>query len=247
MSPITLDLRVVRIGDENNGNGYKAPNTVLKVEREMAGEQAASAPITCVVADDNPAIVAEIVELLTSNGLDVVAHATDGESALAAIEAHAPTVAVLSLVPRLSGVEVAKLARTRSPATATVLFASVEAGEALVEGLGEGVRGFVPKEAPLTRLLDAVQLAAVGAMYVDPELAPALIRGTVNRAVIELSQREQDVLRLLADGNTNEEIGKALRISPDTVRTYLRRAMQKLEADNRTHAVAIALRSSLIL
>ena len=83
-------------------------------------------------------------------------------------------------------------------------------------------------------------------MYVDPELAPALIRGTVKRELVELSPREQDVLHLLADGKTNEEIGRELRISADTVRTYIRRAMQKLEADNRTHAVAIALRNSFI-
>jgi DNA-binding NarL/FixJ family response regulator len=204
------------------------------------------APITCVVADDSPVFVDEIADLLTANGFSVVARAIDGESALAAIETHNPTVAVLSLVPRLGGIEVAKLARRRSPSTATILYAAPEVGELLVEGLGAGVRGFVRKESPLDNLLSAVELAAAGAMYVDPELAPTLIRGTLTRAAIELSARERDVLHLLADGKTNDEIGQALHISPDTVRTYLRRAMQKLEADNRTHAVAIALRKSFI-
>ena len=212
----------------------------------MSGQHAEGAAITCVVANDNPSVAEEIVALLTAHGIEVVAHATDGEAALAAIETHGPRVAVLSLVPRLSGTEVAKLARVSSPQTATVLYTSVEVGDSLAEGLGAGVRGFVQKEAPLTRLIDAVQLAAVGAMYVDPELAPALIRGTVKRELVELSPREQDVLHRLADGKTNEEIGRELSISADTVRTYIRRAMQKLEADNRTHAVAIALRNSFI-
>ena len=68
----------------------------------------------------------------------------------------------------------------------------------------------------------------------------------VVRLASDLSPREGEILRLLADGKTNEEIGVALRISPHTVRSHLRRAMQKLEADNRTQAVAIALRRALI-
>jgi DNA-binding NarL/FixJ family response regulator len=212
----------------------------------MAGDEARNAAITCVIADDSPLLVDEVADFLATNGFEVVARTSSGEEALAAIEAHSPRVAVLSLVPRLSGIDVAKLARERSPKTATILYAAAEVGDSLVEGLGAGVRGFVGRAAPLDTLLRAIELAAAGAMFVDPALAPTLIRGTVTRTLIPLSPRERDVLHLLADGKTNEEIGKTLHISADTVRTYLRRAMQKLEADNRTHAVAIALRESFI-
>jgi DNA-binding CsgD family transcriptional regulator len=73
-----------------------------------------------------------------------------------------------------------------------------------------------------------------------------LVRGTVSRSTNPLSPREREILRLLADGRTNDAIGRELQISGHTVRTHLRRAMQKLEADSRTHAVAIALRESFI-
>jgi DNA-binding NarL/FixJ family response regulator len=95
-------------------------------------------------------------------------------------------------------------------------------------------------------LIRAVELAASGEIYVDPILAPALVRADITKPVVDLSARERDILRLLADGKTNDEIGRELHISGHTVRTYLRRAMTKLEADNRTQAVATALRESFI-
>jgi len=92
----------------------------------------------------------------------------------------------------------------------------------------------------------AVKLVAAGGPYVDPVLAPTLVRAGSVGDHAPLSAREREILRHLADGETNDQIANSLAISPDTVRTYIRRAMQKLEANTRTHAVAIALRSSLI-
>jgi two-component system response regulator DesR len=116
----------------------------------------------------------------------------------------------------------------------------------LVEALDAGARGYVLKETPVTELVRAVMLVAAGGTYVDPLLAPALVRAGAIGDHAPLSAREREILRHLADGETNDGIAAALSLSPSTVRTYIRRAMQKLEADTRTQAVAIALRESFI-
>ena len=116
----------------------------------------------------------------------------------------------------------------------------------LSDALDVGVRGFVLKEAPLPDLLRAVDMVAAGDVYVDPLLAGILATAGVATDHPLLTKREREVLRLLADGHSNEEIGKRLFLSPETIRTHVQKAMRKLEADTRTQAVAVALRQSLI-
>ena len=115
----------------------------------------------------------------------------------------------------------------------------------LLEAIDAGARGFVLKEAPMADLGRAVEMVAGGAVYVDPVLASTFARSGAADRLQTLTQREREIVRL-ADGHSNEEIGKRLFISAETVRTYVRKAMKKLEADTRTEAVAKALRQSLI-
>jgi DNA-binding NarL/FixJ family response regulator len=213
----------------------------------VVATHAATEKVTCVVADDHPALVEAVSVLLEAEGIDVVARAGDGAQALAAIEQLQPSVAVLDLVmPRRGGIEVARLIAKSSPGTSAVLYTGHAERELLVEAIGAGGRGFVLKERPLTDLVRAVKLAAAGEIYVDPVLAPTLVRASVSRGGPPLSPRERDILRLLSEGLANDAIAGLLAISPDTVRTYIRRAMEKLEADTRTQAVAIALREQQI-
>jgi DNA-binding NarL/FixJ family response regulator len=204
------------------------------------------ATVTCVVADDHPSVVEAIAAVLRSEGIDVVALAADGAAAVTAIEKFRPTTAVLDLVmPRLGGIEVARLVNRSFPQTATILYTERNDQELLVQAIDAGARGFVLKETPLSELVRAVKIVAAGDTYVDPVLAPALVRAGADGHPA-LSTRERQILRHLADGQTNDEIAQALSISSHTVQTYLRRAMEKLEADTRTQAVAIALRQSFI-
>jgi DNA-binding NarL/FixJ family response regulator len=203
--------------------------------------------VACVIADDHPAVVEAIGALLESEGIDVVARARDGAGALKAIEEFRPAAAVLDLVmPELGGIEVVRRVSRSFPETGTVIYTGHGEQEVLLEALDAGARGFVLKESPLTELVRAVKLVADGGTYVDPVLAPALVRVSATGDHTPLSAREREILRHLADGETNDEIAKSLAISSDTVRTYIRRAMQKLDAHTRTHAVAIALRESFI-
>jgi DNA-binding NarL/FixJ family response regulator len=207
----------------------------------------AKPPINCLVADDHPAMLRAVTEILQQNGIQVIGEATDGEEALAKIETRKPHVALVDIrMPRMSGVEVARRAARVSPDTAIILYSGYGDTALLLEALDAGVRGFVLKEAPLIDLHRAVATVAEGGTYVDPVLAGALATSEVAAKLPTLTQREREVLRLLADGHSNEEIGKALFISPETVRTHVRKSMDKLEADTRTEAVAKALRQQLI-
>lgn len=203
--------------------------------------------ITCLVADDHPAMVEAVCDVLADHGVDVVGRARDGEEAAEKIEARKPAVALVDIrMPRLSGLEVARRVARTSPSTAVIFYTALGEQALLTEALDAGVRGFLLKEAPLTDLVRAVEMVAAGKPYVDPGLAGAIASPETVTKTGRLTQRERDVLRLLADGLSNEEIGKRLFISPETVRTHVRKAMTKLRADTRTQAVAIALRESLI-
>lgn len=203
--------------------------------------------ITCVVADDHPAVLEAVAEFLAHAGVDVVAKATDGEEALEQIEQRQPQVALIDVrMPKLGGIELTRRAQRSTPGTAILLYTGYGDRALLTEALDAGVRGFVLKEAPMDDLVRAVKSVASGGTYVDPVLAGTLAASSVGNKLPELTHRERDVLRLLADGLSNEEIGKKLFISAETVRTHVRKAMDKLDADTRTQAVARALRDHLI-
>jgi DNA-binding NarL/FixJ family response regulator len=200
----------------------------------------------CVIADDHPAMLEAMEASLAHLDVDVVGRAATGAEALALIDEHRPALALLDVrMPRGSGVEVARAARQMSPETAIVLYTAFADPATLVEAFDLGVRGFVLKEAPLLELGRAILTVLDDGVYVDPALASVLVRSGGGR-ISALSDREREVLRLVADGLSNGQIGGKLFISPETVRTHLRSAMSKLDADNRTHAVASALRASII-
>jgi DNA-binding NarL/FixJ family response regulator len=203
--------------------------------------------IRCLIADDHPAMVEAVGDVLAEHGLEIVGRARDGDDALESMKEHEPAVAILDVrMPKLSGIEVARRAQREAPATAVILYTAYGDRALITDAIDAGVRGFVLKEAPLTDLVRAVEMVAGGGTYVDPVLAGVLASPALTSKLPALTQRERDVLRLLADGLTNEEIGKRLFISPETVRTHVRKAMDKLNADTRTQAVAVALRQSLI-
>lgn len=207
----------------------------------------APGPITCVIADDHPAVLEAVAEFLVQGGIEVLARARDGAEALERIEQRKPQVALVDVrMPKLGGIELTRLARRSTPDTSILLYTGYGDRALLTEALDAGVRGFVLKEAPMDDLLRAVQSVASGGTYVDPVLAGTLAVSSIGNKLPELTRREREVLRLLADGLANEEIGKRLYISAETVRTHVRKAMDKLDADTRTQAVARALRDRLI-
>lgn len=202
-------------------------------------------PPRCLVADDHPALVAAVAEFLARSGLDVVATASDGPAALAAAREHRPDAVVLDYrMPGVSGAELVRGLRAAAPRAGIVVY-TADADERLVaEALAAGAPGVVLKEAPLADVARAVRAVLAGGSYVDAALGIGALAG--RRAASQLTTREADVLALLAEGLTYEEIGRRLGISSETVRTHLQKASQRLGAATRTHAVATAIRLGLV-
>jgi DNA-binding NarL/FixJ family response regulator len=203
--------------------------------------------IRCLVADDHPALLLAVCDALRDVGIDVVATAADGREALEKIQTMRPSIAVLDLrMPKLSGIDVARETARVSPSTGVILFTGEADKAMLAESVDAGVRGYVLKEAPLDDLVRAIRTVGAGGTYVDAVLSGAVLSGRAAGQLAELTSRERDVLRLLADGLGYEQIGKVLFIAPETVRAHVKKAMGRLEANTRTQAVATALRQSLI-
>jgi DNA-binding NarL/FixJ family response regulator len=207
-----------------------------------------ASPLRCVVADDHPPIVDAVARYLESeDGIEVIARLADGVEALAAIEELKPDVAVLDVrMPHLDGVEVARRLSAQGSTTGVVLYTAFAERALVIEALDAGARGFLLKEAPLADLVRAVRVVAEGRTYVDPVLAGVLATPAVAQRLPGVTKREREVLRLIADGKRNEAVAEILGISPLTVRSHVKKAMEKLDADTRTQAVANALRQSLI-
>jgi len=204
--------------------------------------------ITCFVADDHPVVAELVAKYLAEHGIAVGGTARDGAEALAAIAELRPTVALLDLrMPRFGGIDVARRLHGSGSRTAVILYTGYGETEHLLNALDAGVRGIVQKEAPLEEVLRAVHTVAEGRVYIDPILSPILVSPQAAGRLKTLTGRQREVLACIADGLTTDEVAKALFISPDTVRVHLRNAMATLEADTRTHAVAKAIRQSLIM
>jgi len=220
----------------------------------MEGGTAAAVPTdseaatvtTCLVADDHRAVVKLLARALEERGMTMVGRVCDGKEALARILLTKPHVAVLDFdMPGLNGVEVTKRAALEAPETAIVIYTGCAEPALVHEALDSGARGLVQKEASLEEFLRAVETVSSGGVYVDPVLAGSLAKPD-EAGGPALTKREREVLRHLADGLKYEEIGKQLFLSPETVRSYVKGAVEKLGAETRTEAVAKAIRLGLI-
>lgn len=195
----------------------------------------------CLIADDHPALTAAVSAYLAANGFAVVGPVPDGRRAVALAEQEQPDLALVDFrMPRLAGTDLVRAILEVSPETRVAVY-TADADERIAHDVLEaGAAALVLKEAPLADLVRALESALAGQSYLDPALTKETgVRG-------KLTQREIDVLCLLAEGLQHEEIGRRLGISSETVRTHLRKACDRLGATTRTQAVATALRLGLI-
>ena len=204
-----------------------------------------SDPITVVLADDHAVVRAGLHFLLDAeDGVVVVGEAGDFPGAVAAVAAHRPAVLVLDLgMPGGSGLETITWLSETAPDTAIVVL-TMQDDPAFARGaLSRGARGYVLKEAGHDTIVRAIDRVSRGEDFIDPALAPSLLE--LSRESL-ITAREREILQLLADGMSNADVAQKLFISQETVKSHVRHILAKLEADNRTQAVAIALRESII-
>lgn len=198
----------------------------------------------CLVADDHPALVAAVSDFLQREGFEVVGRARDGVAAVAGVKETSPDIALVDYrMPHLSGVELLEQIRNAAPDTLIAVY-TADTDQSLVRSVFDaGAHALILKDAPLADLAQALQTICTGQRYIDPALAPVILNGAAGKPA--LTPREAEVLAHVADGLSHDEIGKRLSISPETVRTHVRKACERLNARTRTHAVATALRLGL--
>jgi DNA-binding NarL/FixJ family response regulator len=202
--------------------------------------------ITCLIVDDHE-VVREGLRLSLSRAphIRVIGEAADGASAVALAERRRPDVVIMDVrMPGMDGLEATKQLTEKIPESAVLIFTAYSERSLLGRGLESGAKGYILKEAPHQTLLRAIEKVAAGEGYVDPALMPAFLTGKDKDEM--LTPREREILQLLADGMSNQDVAGRLFISQETVKSHVRHILAKLEADTRTQAVAIALREAII-
>lgn len=193
--------------------------------------------IRVVLAEDQAMVLGAFAALLSLEpDVEVVATAADGGAALDAVEEHRPDVLLTDIeMPGMSGLDVAAELHRQQSRTKVLIVTTFARTGYLRRALDAGVGGYLLKDAPIAELVDGLRRVHAGQRVVDPDLALAAWD-----ADDPLTDRERDVLRLVAQGLPNADIATRLHLAEGTVRNYLSTAMAKAGARNRTEAVARA-------
>jgi two-component system nitrate/nitrite response regulator NarL len=207
--------------------------------------------VRVVVADDHPLYREGVVRALSgSSQVEVVAEVGDGREALSEIQKQEPDVALLDYkLPSLDGVAIVHaVTRDGLPTKVLLLSAFTESG-LVYEALQTGAAGYLPKEARREQIVDSVLACARGETVVPPELAAGLVSEIRMRAAHDapaLTDREREILRLIAGGNSLPQIAEELYLGLTTVKTHVQHLYEKLGVSDRAAAVAEAMRRRLI-
>jgi two-component system, NarL family, response regulator LiaR len=208
-------------------------------------------PTRIVLVDDHHIVRRGLQSFLkTFHDLLIVGEASSGEEALQKIESWMPDVVVMDLLMPggMDGIEAIKQIRALLPNTRIVALTSSTDDSRVVAALRAGAIGYIRKEADPEILLSSIRAAARGQSLLDPTIASAVIQELTrtSKHSIELTEREQEVLRQLALSRTNHEIAQALTISDETVKTHVGNILTKLQLAHRTQAVIYALKKGII-
>jgi two-component system, NarL family, response regulator DegU len=204
-----------------------------------------------LIVDDHPVTRDGLRSALSlSEEVEVVGEATTGEEAIEVVEALEPDVVFMDVrMPGMGGLEATKAIRRSRPETKVILFTVDESRAAIADAIRAGVSGYLLKDVSAEELLQAARLALQGKAVIHPTLTRAFIEEVQyveQRPQTPLSKRESEILQKVAYGATTKEVARDLEISPHTVKTHLERIFEKLGANDRAQAVAIALRQGLV-
>ncbi|GAA4508919.1 response regulator transcription factor [Actinoallomurus oryzae] len=202
--------------------------------------------IRILLVDDHPVVREGLRGMLAAeDDLEVVAEAGGAAEAVAAVRAHEPDVVLMDLrMPGGDGVEATSRVLVQRPETRVVVLTTYDTDADILRAVEAGAAGYLLKDASRAELAQAIRAAARGETVLAPSVAAKLVSRM--RSPVELSRREIEVLRLVARGRTNAEIGRELLISEATVKTHLLRTFGKLDVSDRTAAVTAALERGIL-
>ncbi|WP_410812874.1 response regulator [Micromonospora sp. 067-2] len=210
--------------------------------------------IRVIIADDQEVVRAAFTVLLqTQPDMEVVATAADGVDAVGRSREHRPDIVLMDVrMPNLDGIEATRLLHAGDPNPRVIMLTTFDLDEYVYNALAVGASGFLLKDITAQQLFDAVRVVAAG----DAMLAPSITRRLIAQFATlrpaprhipgELTARETDVLQLIAEGLSNQEIGARLVITEETVKSHVSRLLAKLGLRDRTQAAIYAYESGLV-
>jgi len=215
---------------------------------------AAKGGIRVLIVDDHGLFRTGLRNLLEEQGIQVVGEAGDGAEALGLVRELAPEVVLMDLnMPGMAGVEATQRIARAAPLTRVVVLTISDDDSDVMDAILAGACGYLLKDSSIHDLVRGINAAAVGESLISPQIAAKVLQRlrattTVPQAaetVSELSDREVEVLRLIANGKDNAEIARQLMISPKTVKNHISNILVKLQIENRIQAAVYAVRSGL--
>ena len=184
-------------------------------------------------------------------GMAVVGEAADGEEAVQRVLELRPDIVLMDIqMPRRSGVEATALITAACPETRVIVLTTFDYEEYVFDAVKAGAMGYLLKDVPVPELMDTIRRVHAGESFIQPRVASKLLlefgRRSRTPAEEELTEREREVLSLLAAGASNREIGARLYLAEGTVKNHVSNILSKLHAANRTHAVSLAREQGLL-
>lgn len=209
-----------------------------------------------LLVDDHDLFRTGLRTLLEEQGLQVVGEAENGQVALRLVGELAPDVVIMDLnMPGLTGVETTRRITGASPLTRVVVLTISVEDDDVMNAVMAGACGYLLKDSSIDQLIAGIRAAAGGESLISPQIAAKLLQrlraqtadtGAAATILAELSDRELEVLRLIANGKDNAEIARELFISPKTVKNHISNILMKLQIENRIQAAVYAVRSGIV-
>ena len=201
--------------------------------------------IRILIVDDHPVVRAGLTSMLGAQpGLEVVGSASSGEEALAMLESHMPDVLLLDLrMPGMNGIDTLLAMKRSGILTRVIVLTSYETDEDIYRAVQAGTGGYLLKDTSRQEMVEAIRIVHSGKRYIPRRIASRLAERMTRS---NLTTRELEILRMVAKGLTNKQIGRALEISGNTVRNHVNSIIEKLEVSDRTEATTTAIQRGLI-
>jgi DNA-binding NarL/FixJ family response regulator len=224
---------------------------------EAAGptENVGSDHLRVMLVDDHDLFRTGLRNLLEEQGVDIVGEASEGATALGLVRELAPDVVVMDLnMPGMNGIEATREIARFAPLTRVVVLTISDQDDDVIDAILAGACGYLLKDSSIDVLMQGIRAASVGEALISPNIAAKVLQrlratGIQKDASVprpELSDRETEVLRLIANGKDNAEIAADLHISPKTVKNHISNILMKLQIENRIQAAVYAVRRGLV-
>ncbi len=234
----------------------------------MEATAPAAPPIKVFIVEDQTKILKNQLKLLeTSKEVEIIGTALSGETAVEEVPRHRPDVLLLDLgLPRMSGIEVTQQIKAICPEVEILIFTIFDEEDKVLDAVKAGASGYLLKGTPSDRIIEAIKEVKAGGTVIQPNLARRLLKhfrvpapgeeateppppaapGSDEPEIKPLSDREKEILQLIAKGVSNSEAARLLTVSKATIRTHLEHIYRKLEVTNRVEAVTEGIRKGLI-